>query len=167
MRTVIVGNGMAGIELAAMGETGLDDDAEVVRFTDPTRGTYKKIVIRDDRLVGAILLGDTGTAGLLTQLYDGAAPLPADRLQLLFDGVGTATSVDTPVRIPDAATVCQCDNVTKGRIRASWEAGARDVPGVAAETRATTGCGGCHDTVAGILEWLDRQDSAPDPRPHR
>jgi assimilatory nitrate reductase electron transfer subunit len=154
----------AGIELAAMGETGLgDDDAEVVRFTDPARGTYKKIVIRDGRLVGAILLGETGTAGLLTQLYDRAAPLPADRLHLLFDGLGTGTPVDTPVRIPDTATVCQCNNVTKGRIRASWEAGARDVPGVAAETRATTGCGGCRDTVAGILEWLDRQD----PGPHR
>jgi assimilatory nitrate reductase electron transfer subunit len=156
----------AGIELAAMGETGLgDDEAEVVRFTDPTRGTYKKIVIRDGRLAGAILLGETATAGLLTQLYDHAAPLPADRLQLLFEGVGTATPVDTPVRIPDTATVCQCNNVSKGRIRASWEAGARDVPAVAADTRATTGCGGCRDTVAGILEWLDRQE--PDTGSHR
>jgi assimilatory nitrate reductase electron transfer subunit len=150
----------AGIELAAMGETGLDDDAaEIVRFTDPTRGTYKKVVIKDERLVGAILLGETGTAGLLTQLYDRAAALPADRLHLLFHGMDAGTPVDTPVRIPDAATVCRCNNVTKGRIRASWEAGARDVPGVAAETRATTGCGGCRDTVAGILDWLERQET--------
>lgn len=151
----------AGIELAAMGETGLgDDDAEVVRFADPARGTYKKVVIRDDRLVGAILLGETGTAGLLTQLYDRAAPLPPDRLHLLFTGLGTATAVDTPVRIPDAATVCQCNNVTKGRIRTCWEAGARDVAAVAAETRATTGCGGCGDTVEGILGWLRDQETA-------
>jgi assimilatory nitrate reductase electron transfer subunit len=151
----------AGIELAAMGETGLDDDsAEVVRFTDPTRGTYKKLVIRDERLVGAILLGETGTAGLLTQLYDRAAPLPADRLHLLFHGMDAGTPVDTPVRIPDAATVCQCNNVTKGRIRASWEAGAREVSDVAAGTRATTGCGGCRDTVAGILDWLRRQEGS-------
>ena len=150
----------AGIELATMGETGLgDDEAEVLRFTDPTRGTYKKIVIKDERLVGAILLGETGTAGLLTQLYDRAAPLPPDRLHLLFEGMGAGTVVDTPTRIPDAATVCQCNNVTKGRIRRSWEAGARAVPDVAAETRATTGCGGCRDTVAGILDWLQRQEA--------
>jgi assimilatory nitrate reductase electron transfer subunit len=151
----------AGIELAAMGETGLDDDeAEIVRFADPTRGTYKKVVIRDERLVGAILLGETGTAGLLTQLYDRAAPLPPDRLHLLFHGHGAGTPVDTPVRIPDAATVCQCNNVTKGRIRACWEDGARDVAGVAARTRATTGCGGCRDTVRGILGWLHGQQAA-------
>jgi assimilatory nitrate reductase electron transfer subunit len=150
----------AGIELAAMGETGLgDDEAEILRFTDPTRGTYKKVVIRDERLVGAILLGETGTAGLLTQLYDRAAPLPPDRLHLLFHGVDAGTPVETPVRIPDAATVCQCNDVTKGGIRASWEAGARDVPGVAARTRATTGCGGCRDTVEGILGWLQGQEA--------
>jgi assimilatory nitrate reductase electron transfer subunit len=153
----------AGIDLAAMGETGLgDDEAEVVRFADPARGTYKKVVIRHGRLVGAILLGETGTAGLLTQLYDRAAPLPADRLSLLFHGMaGAATPVDTPVRMPDAATVCQCNNVTKGRIRACWEDGARDVPAVAARTRATTGCGSCHDTVEGILDWLGTQEAAP------
>ncbi|WP_315987283.1 FAD-dependent oxidoreductase [Actinomadura sp. HBU206391] len=150
----------AGIELAAMGETGLgDDEAEVVRFTDPTRGTYKKVVIRGDRLVGAILLGETGTAGLLTQLYDRVAPLPADRLGLLFPGLSAATPADTPVRIPDAATVCDCNNVTKGRIRACWEAGAREVSAVAAQTRATTGCGGCRDAVEGILGWLDAQET--------
>jgi assimilatory nitrate reductase electron transfer subunit len=149
----------ADIDLAAMGETGLgDDEAEVVRFTDPTRGTYKKIVIRDGRLVGAILLGETGTAGLLTQLYDRADPLPPDRLQLLFGGLPAGTTAaDTPVRIPDTATVCQCNNVSKGRIRASWEGGARDVAGIAADTRATTGCGGCRDTVEGIVEWLQDQ----------
>ncbi|GAB3973708.1 FAD-dependent oxidoreductase [Actinoallomurus acanthiterrae] len=149
----------AGIELAAMGETALgDDEAEVVRFADPTRGTYKKVVIRDDRLIGAILIGETTTAGLLTQLYDRAAPVPSDRLGLLFHGLNPVTPAETPVRMPDAATICACNNVSKGRIRACWEAGGRDVADVAAETRATTGCGGCRDTVAGILEWLGTQE---------
>ena len=142
-----------------MGETALgDDEAEVVRFADPTRGTYKKVVIRDDRLIGAILIGETNTAGLLTQLYDRAAPVPSDRLGLLFHGLNPVTPAETPVRMPDAATVCACNNVSKGRIRACWEAGAREVADVAAETRATTGCGGCRDTVEGILEWLGTQE---------
>ncbi|MEU8120743.1 FAD-dependent oxidoreductase [Spirillospora sp. NPDC049024] len=152
----------AGIELASMGETHFgddDEDVEVVRFTDAARGTYKKAVIRDGRLIGAILLGETSTAGTLTQLYDRAAPLPAERLGLLFPGAGGAAEAESPLRMPDAATVCQCNNVSKGRIRACWQGGARTADAVARETRASTGCGSCRSAVEGILAWLDEQDT--------
>jgi assimilatory nitrate reductase electron transfer subunit len=161
----------AGIELAAMGEShaesDMDDDgddderdgdrAETVQFFDPVRGTYKKVVIRDERLVGAILLGDTSTVGTLTQLFDRGTPVPADRLALLFGRFAPERS-DTPRHLPDRATVCQCNGVTKGSITACWLAGARSVAGVAAATRATTGCGGCTDVVAGIVDWLAEAD---------
>ncbi|GAA2594127.1 FAD-dependent oxidoreductase [Actinomadura fulvescens] len=154
----------ASVELAAMGEThhGDDDpDVEIMQFADASRGTYKKVVIRNDRVIGAILLGETSTAGTLTQLYDRAAPLPADRLSLFFPGTGGAQAADSPVRMPDAATVCHCNNVSKGQIRACWEKGARSAIEVAAETRASTGCGGCRDALEGIVAWLDEQESAP------
>ncbi|KAB2339472.1 FAD-dependent oxidoreductase [Actinomadura rudentiformis] len=154
----------ASVELAAMGEThhGDDDpDVEVMQFADASRGTYKKVVIKDDRVIGAILLGETSTAGTLTQLYDRAAPLPADRLSLFFPGMGGVQTADSPVRMPDAATVCHCNNVSKGQIRACWEKGARSAAEVAAETRASTGCGGCRDALEGIVAWLDEQESAP------
>jgi assimilatory nitrate reductase electron transfer subunit len=152
----------ASVELAAMGETHHDpddEDVEVVQFADATRGTYKKVVIREDRLIGAILLGETDTAGALTQLYDRSAPLPADRLSLLFPGVGAPAGTDSPVRMPDAAKVCQCNNVTKGQIRVCWEKGARTVEDIAARTRASTGCGSCQDAVEGIVCWLAEQES--------
>jgi assimilatory nitrate reductase electron transfer subunit len=152
----------ASVELAAMGETHLtDDDAEIVRFSHRSNGTYRKLVIRDDRLVGAILLGESPAVGTLTQLYDRGGPLPGDRAGLLFPGVGdgaAAVAADSPVRMPDSAKVCRCNNVTKGRIRASWEAGARDADAVAAATRATTGCGSCRDAVEGIVGWLCEQE---------
>jgi assimilatory nitrate reductase electron transfer subunit len=154
----------ASVELAAMGEThhgDEDPDVEVMHFADPARGTYKKVVIRHDRLIGAILLGETSTAGMLTQLYDRAAPLPSDRLSLLFPGVGAAGVSDSPVRMPDAATVCHCNNVSKGQIVACWRQGARTAAEVSAKTRASTGCGSCRDAVEGIVEWLDEQESAP------
>ncbi|GGL16328.1 FAD/NAD(P)-binding oxidoreductase [Sphaerisporangium melleum] len=149
------------VELAAMGETHLSDDAgavEVVRFTHRARGIYRKLVIRDDRLVGAILLGDAPTVGTLTQLYDRGGPLPGDPAGLLFPSLEHATPADTPVFMPDSARVCECNNVTKGRIRACWEAGARDMAAVAAATRATTGCGSCRSAVAGIIGWLCEQE---------
>jgi assimilatory nitrate reductase electron transfer subunit len=154
----------ASVDLVAMGEThhGDDDpDVEVIQFADASRGTYKKVAIREDRVIGAILLGETSTAGTLTQLYDRAAPLPADRLSLFFPGIGGAQPADSPVRMPDAATVCQCNNVTKGQIRACWENGARTAEEVAARSRASTGCGGCRDALEGIVAWLGEQDSVP------
>ncbi|NUP00477.1 MAG: NAD(P)/FAD-dependent oxidoreductase, partial [Nonomuraea sp.] len=143
------------VELAAMGETQLGEEhAEVVRFSHRARGTYRKLVIRDGRLVGAIVLGESDAVGTLTQLFDRGGPVPGDRAGLLFPGLSPAAVADSPVLMPDAAKVCQCNNVTKGQIRACWEAGARDVAGVAAATRATTGCGTCRDAVEGIVGWL-------------
>ncbi|MFI6453607.1 FAD-dependent oxidoreductase [Streptosporangium amethystogenes] len=147
------------VELAAMGETHLtEDDAEVVRFSHRAAGTYRKLVIRDGRLVGVILLGETSAVGNLTQLFDRGGPLPGDRAGLLFPGPQGNAVAESPVRMPDAAKVCQCNDVTKGQIRACWESGARDVAAVAAATRATTGCGGCRDAVEGIVGWLCEQE---------
>ncbi|MEV4283978.1 FAD-dependent oxidoreductase [Nonomuraea bangladeshensis] len=147
------------VELAAMGETHLTEEhAEVVRFSHRARGTYRKLVIRDGRLVGAILLGESDAVGTLTQLFDRGGPVPGDRAGLLFPGLSAAPVAASPTLMPDAARVCQCNNVTKGQIRACWEAGARDLAGVAAATRATTGCGTCRDAVEGIVGWLCEQE---------
>jgi assimilatory nitrate reductase electron transfer subunit len=151
----------AGVELAAMGDVHGEesDDTEVVTFTDPARGTYQKLVLRDDRIVGAILLGDTRPAGTLTQLFDRGGPAPPDRAALLLDTRRDA--VDKPGRLPDRSTICQCNGVTKGAIRASWQAGARTVADVVRATRATTGCGTCRDRVCGLLDWLSGADPEP------
>jgi len=152
----------AGVELAAMGETHLDDsdDNEMVTFVDAARGTYQKLVLREGRIVGAILLGDTRAAGTVTQLFDRGSAAPHDRAALLLGSVRSAEA-DTPTRIPDRATVCQCNGVTKGAIRQSWQDGARTVADVAATTHATTGCGTCRDTVCGLLDWLAAADPEP------
>ncbi|MEO3862027.1 FAD-dependent oxidoreductase [Acrocarpospora sp. B8E8] len=147
------------VELAAMGETHLTEaDAEIVSFSHRRTGIYRKLVIRNDRLVGAILVGESAAVGTLTQLYDRGGPLPGDRASLLFPGLSAAPVADSPVRMPDSAKVCRCNNVTKGQIRACWEEGARDLAAVAAATRATTGCGGCADAVEGIVSWLCEQE---------
>ena len=75
-----------GVEVASMGIVEpRDDEDEVVQFSEPKRGTYKKLIIRDGRLVGGILLGDIGKAAYLMQAFDRNTPLPEERLRLLFD----------------------------------------------------------------------------------
>ena len=71
--------------------------------------------MRDGRLAGAILLGDTRAAGTLTQLFDRGAALPADRC-LPADGRrdgGPPRLAQSPTALPGRATICQCNGVTK------------------------------------------------------
>jgi len=147
----------AGIDLAAMGAM---DGGEVVSYTDPARGTYARLVIDDDRLAGAIMLGDNPTVGQVVQLFDRGTPVPPDRRALLLGRAlgGDAVPAESPALMPDAAVVCRCNDVTKGAI---VRCGARTVTGIAAATRATTGCGGCADAVAGIPDWLSTVDPVP------
>ncbi|GGW18422.1 nitrite reductase [Streptomyces capoamus] len=65
-------------DLAAFGETEARPGDDVVRLADATRGTYRKVVVRDDRLVGGVLVGELGTVGALARAWEGAEPLPDD-----------------------------------------------------------------------------------------
>ncbi|MFF4560553.1 NAD(P)/FAD-dependent oxidoreductase [Streptomyces sp. NPDC001435] len=70
-------------DLAAFGETEPRPGDDVVQLTDATRGTYRKVVVRDDRLVGGVLVGELGTVGALARAWEGAEPLPSDGGPLL------------------------------------------------------------------------------------
>lgn len=149
-----------GIDLAAMGS--LEDGTEQLTFADPTRGTYARLAIDADRLTGAVLLGDNPAVGTVIQLFDRGAPVPRDRRTLLlgraYGAPAAATPAASPALMPDATTVCQCNNVCKGDLVRCWRAGAHTVAEVTAATRASTGCGTCRDAVVGIVDWLATSD---------
>ena len=143
-----------GLDVAAMGEVapGLEDcgdGVEVLQFADPVRHVYKKLVVRDGVVTGAVLLGDLSTAGQVTQAFDRGTPLPAARLHLLFAGLSSGPRSDDPGLLQDDDVVCTCNAVTAGALRSC---GARSVPDAAVATRATTGCGTCTSSVAALLK---------------
>jgi assimilatory nitrate reductase electron transfer subunit len=152
-----------GIDLAAMGSP--DSGTEQLTFADPARGTYARLAIDGGRLTGAILLGDNPAVGTVIQLFDRGAPVPLDRRSLLLGrpsgGAGTATITESPALIPDAATICQCNTVSKGQLVACWRDGAHSLPDIVAACRATTGCGTCRDAVEGIIGWLTKTPAPP------
>jgi assimilatory nitrate reductase electron transfer subunit len=144
------------VDLAALGEvhTEVDSpDAEVLCLQDPSRGRYAKLVLRDDRVTGAIVLGAPDAAAAIVQLYDRGVPAPSDRLALLL-GRTVPPAASSPADLPAATTVCRCNTVSKSQLVKAWRNGARGVAGLAEATRATTGCGGCRDAVSGIADWL-------------
>ena len=75
--------GQTAFDLAAFGETEARPGDDVVQLADATRGTYRKVVVRDDRLVGGVLVGELGTVGALARAWEGAEPLPSDGGPLL------------------------------------------------------------------------------------
>ncbi|MEV5900536.1 MULTISPECIES: FAD-dependent oxidoreductase [unclassified Streptomyces] len=80
-RLTLAGN--SAFDLAAFGETEPRPGDDVVQLADATRGTYRKVVVRDDRLVGGVLVGELGTVGALARAWEGAEPLPSDGGPLL------------------------------------------------------------------------------------
>jgi nitrite reductase (NADH) large subunit len=144
---------VAGVDVAAMGVKRPErDDDEFVRFSEPRRGVYKSVVIRDGRLVGATLLGDVGKVAFLTQSFDRGLPLPEERVELLFE-LGTPSAEQSVAEMDDAVQVCNCNGVSKGDLVACVKGGTRSVGGVMAATRAGKGCGSCKALVADVVEW--------------
>ncbi|HEU5157975.1 MAG TPA: FAD-dependent oxidoreductase [Streptosporangiaceae bacterium] len=144
----------ADVDLVAMGEVNPDDEqAASVVFSDARRRTYKKLVLRDERLVGAVLLGDDETSGLVTQLFDRGAVAPPDPKVLLFRGLRQGAD-DSGPDLPDEATVCRCNGVTRGEIVREYTAGARTLDALADRLRSGTGCGSCRGQVAALIADL-------------
>ena len=92
-----------GVELASMGETKkAEPDDEVVVYREPSRGVYKKLIIRENKLHGAILLGEADTASTLMQMFSLDTALPERRADLLF-GPANGAPLLAAADLPDAA----------------------------------------------------------------
>jgi nitrite reductase (NADH) large subunit len=142
-----------GVELASMGETkpSLPDD-EVVIYREPSRGVYKKLIVRENKIAGAILLGETDMAGVLMQMFMSGAAVSSRRADLLF-GSSTGAPVLSVFDLPDHAQICNCNGVSKGQIKEAIMIGkCHSVSKVGGCTKAGLGCGSCKTLIAQLLE---------------
>ena len=155
-----------GVELASMGITEpADARDEVIQFSEPGRGTYKKLIVRDGRLVGGILMGDISKAAYLMQAFDRDSPLPDERLGLLFD-LGTPSQKVTLDEMPADQQVCNCNGVTKEAIGACVKSGRKTTKAVMDATRAGMGCGSCKSLVGEVVAWFAGGAVEEDPSVH-
>ncbi len=155
-----------GVELASMGATEARDEGdETIQFSEPKKGTYKKLIVRDGRLVGGILLGDIAKAAYLMQAYDRDTRLPEERLSLLFD-LGTPPQRVTLDEMPVDAQICNCNGVSKGAIGDCVASGRRTAKAVMDATRAGMGCGSCKSLVADLVTWYCGGEVEDDPSIH-
>jgi len=155
-----------GIELASMGITEPKEERdEFIQFTEPSKGTYKKLIVRDGRLVGGILMGDISKAAYLMQAFDRDSKLPEERLSLLFD-LGTPAEKVTLDEMPADSQVCNCNGVSKQAIGACVAGGAKTAKAVMVATRAGMGCGSCKGLVNELVTWFAGEALEEDPSIH-
>lgn len=135
---------VVGVEVASMGDVDAREaDDEVVQVIEERRAVYRKLVIRNDRLAGAVLVGDTSAAAGLVRRFERGDPLPANRLDLFA----------SPDRGADPAggVVCNCHQVTEPTLLEAVKGGSRTLQDLAARTGAGTGCGSCRGQLAALL----------------
>ncbi|MDO0925223.1 FAD-dependent oxidoreductase [Streptomyces sp. TG1A-8] len=146
-----------GIDLATMGEVGADgsgEGEEVLSYCDSGRNVYQKVVVRDGRVAGAILVGGSAALGTITQLFDRRAAVPQDRRLLLFPELAGTAGTGASTGLAADALVCQCNGVPREEVLRHGAAGSRTVESIATATRATTGCGGCRPLIEELLAGL-------------
>ncbi|MGV9712133.1 nitrite reductase large subunit NirB [Gordonia sp. NPDC003424] len=144
---------VAGVDVAQMGVKSPErEDDEYLQFYEPRHGVYKTVVIRENKLIGATLVGDVSKVSFLMQAFDQATELPDERLSLMFD-IGTPDVATGVAELADDAQVCNCNGVDKKTIVGCVAGGTTSVAGVMAATRAGKGCGSCKGLVTQVVEW--------------
>ena len=142
-----------GVELISIGEKepSLPSD-EVVIYREPNHGIYKKLIIRDEKIHGAILLGDIEGGDILMQMFMRDEKVPAKRSELFFGSVKSAVLVNI-ADLPDNAQICNCNGVCKKEITdAIVEGECLTVAAVGKKTKAGKGCGSCRGLIAQLIE---------------
>lgn len=136
---------VAGIQVASMGRIEPQDELdEVVQVIESQRGIYRKLIIRDEQLVGAILIGDTSTAATLIRRLERGDLLPSNRLDLLASPLRRDSS-DTE------AVICHCNQVRRQQLLWAIEHGCKTLTELGNRTGAGTGCGSCRGQLARLL----------------
>ncbi|GAC1338132.1 MAG: nitrite reductase large subunit NirB [Acetobacteraceae bacterium] len=148
---------VTGIDMFSAGNFAADATTEDVVFRDPARGVYRRLVLRDDVLIGAVLYGDARDGGWYFGLLRDGQKLGAMRDALIFgQAVAVAASGADPAAaltaMADTHEVCGCNGVCKGTILgAIAEKGLASLDAVRAHTKASASCGSCTGTVEALL----------------
>jgi nitrite reductase (NADH) large subunit len=147
---------VTGIDLFSAGEFMGAEGTETITLSDPIGGVYKKLVIKDDVLVGACLYGDTADGGWYFRQIRENHNVSEIRDHLMF-GEGAIGDVghqgaDKTANMPDSMEICGCNGVCKGTIvKAIQENGLFSVDEVKKHTKAASSCGSCAGLVEQIL----------------
>ncbi len=150
---------VTGVDLFSAGDFAEGENREEIVFRDAARGIYKRLVLEENRLVGAVLYGETSDgAWFFQKIKDGAVIEAEERENLIFgqsfSGATPLDPMEAVAALPDDAEICGCNGISKGNIVSAIEKqNLTDLAGVRACTKASSSCGTCTGLVEKLLAW--------------
>ena len=148
---------VTGIDLYSAGDFADGPDREEIVLRDPARGVYKRLVLKDNRVLGAVMYGETGDGPWFFDLVKKQIDVAEMRQTLIFgQGYQGGAPLDPTAAVaalPDDAEICGCNGVCKGTIVETITAkGLTDLDGVRAHTKASASCGSCTGLVEQVIK---------------
>ena len=146
---------VTGVDLFSAGDFSEADDREEIVLRDAARGVYKRLVLKDNRIIGIVLYGDTVDGAWFFQKLKEGADVSELRETLIFGPAFAGGEAADPAAavsaLPDDAEICGCNGISKGKIvSAIKDKGLSGIDDVRAHTKASASCGTC----AGLVEQL-------------
>ncbi|MCC1492165.1 nitrite reductase large subunit NirB [Cognatishimia sp. F0-27] len=147
---------VTGCDLFSAGDFADGETREDIVFRDPARGVYKRLVIEDDRLIGAVMYGDTADSNWFFGLIQSGESIDEMRDTLIFgpafQGGSSVDPLSAVAALPPEAEICGCNGICKSTITEAIEGGAGDLAAVRATTKASASCGTCTGLVEQLLQ---------------
>ncbi len=146
---------VTGVDLFSAGDFAEGPGREDIVFRDPGRGIYKRLVIEGDRLIGAVMYGDTADGNWFFGLIKDGTDISAMRDTLIFgpafQGGAPSDPLAAVAALPPEAEICGCNGVCKGKIVTAIQNGATTLDAVRATTKASSSCGTCTGLVEQVM----------------
>jgi nitrite reductase (NADH) large subunit len=148
---------VSGIDVFSAGDFSGGEGCEDIVLRDATRGIYKRVIVKNDRLIGAVLYGDTADGNWYFDLLKKAEDVSEIRDALIFGqafasgGGASANPLDAVAALSDDAEICGCNGVTKGQVVSCISGGADTLDAVRATCKASASCGSCTGLVENLL----------------
>ena len=146
---------VTGCDLFSAGDFAEGPGREDIVFRDPGRGIYKRLILEGERLIGAVMYGDTADGSWFFGLIKDGTDVTEMRDTLIFGpgfaGGAKADPMAAVAALPPEAEICGCNGVCKGKIVSAIEVGANTLDLVRASTKASASCGTCTGLVEQVL----------------
>jgi nitrite reductase (NADH) large subunit len=149
---------VTGVDVFSAGDFAEGNENDEVVLRDPRRGIYKRVILRDNKIIGAVLYGDTADGSWYFDLLKKGADIAEMRDTLIFgqayQGGAPMDPAAAVAALSDDAEICGCNGVCKGAITQAITAkGLTTIDDVRSQTKASSSCGQCTSKVEFILKF--------------
>ncbi len=147
---------VTGVNLYSAGDFADGDDRDEIVLRDANAGVYKRLVLQDDKIIGAVMYGETGDGPWFFDMLKNETDTSEFRDTLIFgqayQGGGQMDPMAAVAALPDDAEICGCNGVCKSKITgAITDGGLTTLDDVRAHTKASASCGSCTNLVEQLL----------------